>query len=417
MLYNRLRFNLKIGTRFFILLSIFLFGYSARAQQFGQQFYSLMDNGGCTLPISQACPTFRGTCAGGWSVSNGTPELIPTTGWSCSEPCVQGSANCDATSADAILMVGIGALSSEGVYKSFYFQKGLTYQVCVFYSMTPLSPTGGGSGTLTFAAYNGLIQPLLRGCQSAPPTVTPSQLIGTASSSQTFASFTFNPQANFSQFLMFATAATQQYTAVVTGVDITVEPVCATPAITFVSSNGPGQINVTWTAVTGVRSYLFQFSDGTNTGTLGYSVPQIIPTAPFPATYSNTFQSFPSGTTYTVSVQANIDAACSGGSSPWSAPSNPITISCLGGTFVEMVEPVSGGAFVAWESVAGATSYNVDFLSGSTVVRSFNSTITNPQSGATFTGVPPGTYTIAVQGVASCGTGPLAYYTTPITVN
>jgi hypothetical protein len=94
-----------------------------------------------------------------------------------------------------------------------------------------------------------------------------------------------------------------------------------------------------------------------------------------------------------------------------------VQTSCLGSTWVMSVEPGSGGtANVAWEPISGASSYNVEFLSGGMIVKSFNSTTSNPGSGVEFSGIPSGTYTIQVQGVASCGQGPWAAYSSQVPI-
>ena len=401
------------------MLVLLLFWSHVHAQPL---FYGLIDQGQNTASYNPTglCPTFQTTGAGSWVPVCGTPQLLGFTGWTCSQPCVQGSEYCDANPLDAILMNGLPPTAqSEGVFKSFYFQSGLTYNICVFYSISPLTPGGGGTGYITFGAANGLSQYNFVDCQSAPPTLPPDQVIGTASSSATYASFTFTPTANYTQFVMYATADNvQQQTAIVTGIDITVQPVCATPTISAVTSPSPGQIQVTWSAITGVDLYSFDFTSSAGTQSLSYTMPQTLPTGAFPSTITNTFQTFSAGT-YTVKVQAP-DAACSGGSTPWSGSAGPVAVSaaCLGTTYVSSVEPLSGGQCnVAWYPISGATSYNVEFLSGYTVVKTFNSTTTNPGSGVTFSGIPGGTYTVAVQGVASCGTGIYSSYADPVPIS
>jgi hypothetical protein len=311
----------------------------------------------------------------------------------------------------------LGATQGEGVFKPFYFQSGVTYTICVFYSITPQYSNEGGTGYLTLAADNGLTQYGFAFCQSNAPAITSAQTIGTANSNDTYATFTFTPTTNYTQFLMFATStAQQQWTAIVTGIDITVQPVCANPTVTAVSSPNPNQINVTWSAVTGVSLYLFKFVNGSNTTEFGYEMPQTPPTGPYTSTITSFFGTFPAGS-YTVTVQA-VDAACSGGSSAWSPASGPVTVaaSCLGSPEVENVEPLSEGqADVSWTAISGATSYNVDFLQGYNVVKSFNSTTTDPSAGVTFSGIPGGTYTVAVQAVASCGTGLWSDYYSQVT--
>jgi hypothetical protein len=407
------------GKHFYLPILLAFVGSSVSAQL----FYPLIDDGACTSNINPTgyCPTFKSTCGTGWVVANGTPELIPTTGWSCTAPCVQGSEYCDAVNTNAILMAGTGNLGStqgEGVFKPFYFQSGVTYNICLYYSITPNSPSGGGAGYISLAAENGLTQYGFAFCQSAAPIIPSAQQIGTANSNNTYASFTYTPTSNYSQFLMFATSSEQQqWTAIVTGIDITVEPVCVNPTVSSVSSPNPNQINVTWTAVTGVGQYLFKFVNGSNSTELSYTVPQTIPSGAFPSTITSSFGTFAAGS-YTVSVQA-IDAACSGGSSAWSGASSPISVasSCLGSPEVENVQVLgSGQADVSWTAISGATSYNVEFLNGYTVVKSFNSTTTTPSSGVTFSGIPGGTYTVAVQAVASCGTGLWSDYYQQVTI-
>jgi hypothetical protein len=216
--------------------------------------------------------------------------------------------------------------------------------------------------------------------------------------------------------LMFATSTSQQmWTSVVTGLDISVTPVCGTPAITSVVSNTPGGITVTWTSITGVNGYAFNFTSGGVTIQQGYTVPQTLPTGA--TTYTYTFPNFTPGN-YTVSVSAG-DLACSGGSSPWSPPSASVTVaSCtFPSIYISSVYPESNGtADVIWEPVSGATSYNVEFLSGGNVIKAFTTATTTPGNGVTFSGIPAGTYNVAVQAVASCGMGPWATYSSPVTI-
>jgi hypothetical protein len=417
---NRIHLK-KIAIKFkniWLLTLVSFLCSSANAQQL--LWYSLIDNGACTQsdPYNN-CPTFSSTCSTGWGVSNGSPELVPSANWSCPIPCVQGSGYCDGNYLDDILMIGDGpggATDGEGVFKSFYFQSGVTYTICVFYSITPYSSTAGGTASITFAAENGLQQYTLINCQSSAPTVSPAELIGTAPSNETYASFTFTPSSNYTQFLMFATSTSQQmWTSVVTGLDISVTPVCGTPAITSVVSNTPGGITVTWTSVTGSPGYEFHFTSGGVTTEQGYTVPQALPTGA--TTFTYTFPNFTPGT-YTVSVQA-ADAACSGGSSPWSPPSASVTVAncTLSSTYIESVEPgANGTANVAWEPVSGASYYNVEFLSGGTVVKSFITSTTTPGGGIEFSGIPSGTYTVEVQAAATCGTGPWATYSSSVSI-
>ena len=315
--------------------TFFLFFHSVtQAQNLGQLFYSLIDQGQCTTPAPGGCPTFTNACSTGWFPADGTPELIPTTsGWSCAVPCTQGSANCDPADLDNILMVSQGGGitgNGEGVFKNFYFEKGITYNVCVFYSITPSPTAGHGVGLLTMAAANSLTAYTGTLCQSPPPNGTNVVGIGTTPASLTYNSYTFTPTANYTQFLMYVWSQSTytSYTGVVSGLFITVDPVCATPSVQSVSSNSPNTASVTWTAVTGVTVYAVKFTNTTTgaTTTGYYSLTPItaVPTGPFPTTYSSTFDV--AAGTYTVTVQANIDYACTGNQSPWSAPSNPVVI-------------------------------------------------------------------------------------------
>src|SRR4051794_30860135 len=94
-----------VKAKYFCLpVLLLLFTRSAHAQS-GQLFYELIDDGTCTIANNSGCPTFTSTCNTGWVPAIGTPNLIPTTGWSCSVPCSQGTAYCDPVVNNAIGMV------------------------------------------------------------------------------------------------------------------------------------------------------------------------------------------------------------------------------------------------------------------------------------------------------------------------
>ena len=123
-----------------------------------------------------------------------------------------------------------------------------------------------------------------------------------------------------------------------------------------------------------------------------------------------TFSGIPGGT-HTVAVQAV--ASC--GTGLLSDYYQQVTIYCLSSTEVENVQPLgSGQANVAWTTISGAGSYNIEFVnSAGTAVATFTSTTT----GVTFSGIPAGTYTVSVQGsCTSCGTGPWASYYSKVTI-
>ena len=395
---------------FFVPISFLFFALPAKAQT-GQLFYELLDNGQCTSPLSVGpCQTFSSTCSTGWVVSNGTPELIPTNGWACSEPCMQGTAVCDPTVNNAILMVANGSFG-EGLYKPFYFQGGLTYKICVFYSMVPNDNTQGGTGTVTFAAKNGLTQNFA-GCQSQAPSVNSSELIGTASSGQTFATFTYSPIASYSQFLMYATSTVQNFTAIVTGIQITVVPTsCISPAVIGAITNNQGNLSVTWPMAPGVRFYEFTFSNGTTSFSQVYVVSGVIPTGPFPVVYNTGFQNFPTGA-YTVSIKSDYDLACTNGTSPPST-AIPVSTQCLSSPQTPFASAINGGANVNWfGTVSGATSYTINFIKGGT---DWSFTAPGTSTSGNFL-IPTGTYTVIIQAKGSCGVSPLVYAFSTVTV-
>jgi hypothetical protein len=320
----------------FIMLFVFLFFPS-----FSQYppFTNLIDDGQCTTPINRNCPTFSNSCGTGWTVSNGSPELVPTTGWNCAMACAQGPGFCDGTSADAILMVstgsngvsasGVSSPIGEGVFKSFSFKSGVTYKICVFYSIT--ANVAGSIGQVYFAAANGLTQPINLICQAPAPlsnSINLVRAIGTGNSGATSASFNFTPTSNYSQFFMYSGSTGGQCTAVVTGIQIEVVVNCGAmaPTITKVvpvydnSNAGTGNLTVTWNTLPNVSYYNFTVTDLT-TGISGEVAFQFY--TPASATSSSVTQIYRTGGAglnsthkYTISVQA---LGCSN-SAPWSTP-------------------------------------------------------------------------------------------------
>ena len=312
----------------------------SRAQSFNQ-FFDLIDDGQCTsnTTVGATCQTFQSTCSGGWVPANGTPELLPVTGWACAAACTQGTAYCDPEPRMSILMVGSGTDGQghpigEGVYKKFYFQSGLTYEICAFYS---ISGTGGTIGLINFAMANGLTPYIFSGplCQSAPP-LTNAKIVGVANSNIAggYTSFTFTPTTNYTQLLIYATAPSGgSYTGILTGLFVQIIPSCTTPSIISVSNGGNASVNITFTAIPGVAGYVLHFLDPTtgnvlystsSNGFAGHPIYNATTGTTYPTTYSNNVGLIPAGT-YKVTVQA-INSSCPGGLGSPSAPSNTITI-------------------------------------------------------------------------------------------
>ncbi len=321
-----------------ILLSIFLCEVHAQVAPV-YHFTDLIDDGQCTTTttVGASCQTFASTCSGGWIPANGTPELLPVTGWHCAAPCTQGTAYCDPVPKMSILMVGSGTdgqghPAGEGVYKNFYFQSGFTYELCAFFSF---SGSGGTIGLLNFAMANGLTPYTFSGnsCQSAAP-LTNAKVVGAANSntSGTYYDVIFTATSNYSQVLVYTTApAGGSYTAILTGLNIIMKPTgCATPSIVGVSG-GVGQASVTFTTVPGVQLYQFNFINPVSGANI-YSVDIIgssnvyDPTSgvPYPTRYTQTLH--PPAGTYKVTVQTYGDGSCSSGVGPPSTPSNTITV-------------------------------------------------------------------------------------------
>ena len=317
-------------------LMIFLFP-CAKAQQI-PQFYDLIDTGQCTNNITTplSCAAFTSTCGTGWITSNGTPELIAIKGWHCTVPCLQGTANCDSAMRKGLLMVGSSGSIGEGAFKKFHFQHGLTYSICAFYSMS----TTGSIGLINFAAAKGLTQPSFptTSCQSAAPaTNNPAGAVvsilgvGNTNVNPTSETITFSPTQDYEQLIVYTTSpAGGATTAILTGLFVTIEPVCAIPSIISVAS-GTSQVKVTFSAIPGIMLYNFRFLDpntGAVVGTFNGAVAQPIydPTtgAAYPTSYTLNIGVNPG--TYKVEVQCDSNPACSGGTADWSGPSSTVTI-------------------------------------------------------------------------------------------
>lgn len=324
------------------LTLLFLFTLSATHAQHAkldaEAFYDLIDDGQSTYPITDglACTTFESTGSGGWIPLNGTPELLQITGWHCSVACTQGNDLCDSALRDAILMVGGGTNSlgqpiGEGVYKQCYFQSGLTYEICAYFSMTGSGPIG----VLNFALGNNLSPFVYKDtCQSTPPNPL-LQIVGTGNSntSNGYTDFMFTPTKNYSYLAIYCTAqAGGSYTTVLTGLDVIMKAPCTTPSITSASGVPGNQAKITFSPIPGVSAYDFNLLDPTTGNVLYDAIGTFSPTydprtqTTFPTTASATIGYFPAGS-YKVVMRSENIPSCSGGYSAWSTPSGVFTIS------------------------------------------------------------------------------------------
>ena len=142
------------------------------------------------------------------------------------------------------------------------------------------------------------------------------------------------------------------------------------------TSGGDGQVNISWSAVTGATSYNIYY--GTAVGvTTGAGTKVAAVTNPQMVT------GLTNSTPYffvVTAVNANGESSTSSEKSATPAATPQPPASPTGRT---VTSTVAGQATVAWTAVVGATSYNVYYLAGSTIPTNAAVLATTPKSSAT----------------------------------
>jgi hypothetical protein len=139
------------------------------------------------------CPTWNGSCVG-WTKSHGTPDIIQVQ-----------LGNYKLSSYNIVFMWG-AATQGEGMFTSYTFQAGSTYDVRLDFSSTCTT-----TGHVNIYAMNGLTEHALTGCGNGYPSPSGGQLIGqytgNTNGAITDVTYTFTANNNYDQLWIFPDGA------------------------------------------------------------------------------------------------------------------------------------------------------------------------------------------------------------------
>jgi hypothetical protein len=422
--------------------------------------YALCDSYGPDIDFLNRCNS-----TSGWSVSNGTPNII------------YGSLTYEHISNSWYALMDANTdpdpNSGEGMFYPFQFLANQNYTITITYS------TNGAQGFLSFYAANGLhqITTPIHSCQYPAPLDSPGvsyQLIDTVhTTSGVLKTDTFHLSASssYAYFWMFSnyiSSDSTEFTGYVTNIGIC--PDCYLPAPTGLGTSN-GESTLTWNSVSGAASYIIQVTDNGiphqltsttnsvfycptgNGDNVTFTVQAVCPnnatgavSSGYPFTYSAPTIAVPTGLQFDTFPPFTVSWNAVSGATGYlflPTPSSPVPVnntsvsdpdaelnfgtsyevkvaatngcvigqydslsikvppSCSPAPTVETVE----GTFVLLYSVSGAASYNVGFENTSGVVV-YQKDYIGPvitTSGYNVTGVPPGSYYIIASTNCSAG--------------
>jgi type IX secretion system substrate protein len=167
--------------------------------------------GGCADTPDGTCDYINPACNAGWFISNGTPQYFANSGYVSTATCP----NPVSAFMWSQYQTANGGVVGEGIYTSYPFEAGVTYNVQINFSVdvTNYSSALNPNGYVYLYAANGLTPATSFPCGSVVPTanITKAQIgyysVNSQQSTQDL-TFTFTPAegTNFNQFWIYPLA-------------------------------------------------------------------------------------------------------------------------------------------------------------------------------------------------------------------